>query len=82
MKRTTIFADEEMLNALREIARREGLSVAEVIRQALDRFIAEQRGGQRLPSIVGIGGSGRRDIAETCEVLLWREVPAREKASS
>lgn len=82
MKRTTIFADEDMLSSLREIAQSEGLSVAEIIRQALNRFIAEQQGVKRLPSILGIGRSGRRDIAEKCEELLWREEPAREKASS
>ncbi|GIX47528.1 MAG: hypothetical protein KatS3mg131_1739 [Candidatus Tectimicrobiota bacterium] len=79
MKRTTIFADEETLLSLREIARREGLSMAEVIRQALDKFIAEHQRAKRVPSIVGIGRSGRRDIAERCEELLWREAPTREK---
>ncbi len=81
MKRTTIFANEEMLSALRQIAQRQGLSMAEVIRQALDRFIAEQRGVNRLPSILGIGRSGRRDIAERCEELLWQAESPSKKAS-
>ena len=82
MKRTTIFADEEMLTSLREIAQQEGLSVAELVRQALDRFIAERQGGKRLPSFLGIGASGRRDIAERSEELLWQEMPDNEKAST
>jgi hypothetical protein len=79
MKRTTIFANEDMLRALRQIAQREGLSMAEVIRQALDQFIAKQQGGNKLPSFLGIGRSGRRDIAERCEELLWQaESPTKK----
>ena len=81
MKRTTIFADEAMLSSLRQIAQREGLSIAEVIRQALDRFIAERQGERRLPSILGIGRSGRQDIADRCEELLWKAESPRKKAS-
>jgi len=73
MKRTTIFADEDVLSALREIAQQEGLSIAEVIRQALNRFIVDQHRGRRLPSFLGIGQSGRKDIAERSEELLRKE---------
>ncbi len=76
MKRTTIFADESMLDALKEIARMEGVSIAEVIRQALNRFIADRQRNKRLPSILGIGQSGRKDIAERFEKLLWKETPS------
>ncbi len=76
MKRTTIFADESMLDALKEIARREDVSIAEVIRQALNRFIADRQRTKRLPSILGIGQSGRKDIAERYEELLWKETPS------
>lgn len=80
MKRTTVFADEEMLSTLRQIAQREGISVAEVVRQALDRFIVERRVAKKPPSFLGIGRSGRKDIAERCEDLLWRAAPPRKKA--
>jgi len=70
-----------MLHALRRIAQQEGLSMAEVIRQALDRFIAEQQGGNKLPSFLGMGRSGRQDVAERCEELLWQaESPAQKVA--
>ena len=36
MKRTTIMADDELLERLRAVARREQLSLAEVIRQGLE----------------------------------------------
>ena len=75
MKRTTIFADESMLDALKEIARREDVSIAEVIRQALNRYIADRQSNERLPLILGIGQSGRKDVSECFEKLLWKETP-------
>ncbi len=81
MKRTTIFADENMLDSLKEIARIEEKSIAEVIRQALNRFIADRQRNKRLPSILGIGQSGRKDIAERSEELLWKETPSNKDAS-
>jgi Ribbon-helix-helix protein, copG family len=70
MKRTTIFADEELLNAIKHIADEDGISIAETIRKALDRFVAQRQKPKKL-SFVGIGRSGRKDISERCEELLW-----------
>jgi predicted transcriptional regulator len=39
MRRTTIFADEEVLRNLREIARRENITLSDVIRAALVRYV-------------------------------------------
>jgi metal-responsive CopG/Arc/MetJ family transcriptional regulator len=71
MKRTTIFADENLLNALKHIAHEEGVSIAETIRQALDRFVAQHQKSKKRISFVAIGRSGRKDISERCEELLW-----------
>jgi metal-responsive CopG/Arc/MetJ family transcriptional regulator len=71
MKRTTIFADEELLSGLKHIADEEGISVAEAIRQALDRFVAQRQKPRKRLSFVGIGRSGRNDVSERCEELLW-----------
>ena len=71
MKRTTIFADEELLSGLKHIADEEGISVAEAIRQALDRFVAQRPTPRKTLSFVGIGRSGRKDVSERCEELLW-----------
>ncbi len=81
MKRTTIFADENMLDSLKEIARREDVSIAEVIRQALNRYIADRQSNKRLPSTLGIGQSGKKDVAEHFEELLWKETPSNKNAS-
>ncbi|MGQ9778120.1 MAG: ribbon-helix-helix domain-containing protein [Thermodesulfobacteriota bacterium] len=71
MKRTTIFVGEELLNSLKHIANEEGISVAEAIRQALYRFVAQRQRPRKRLSIIGIGRSGRKDISERCEELLW-----------
>ncbi len=71
MKRTTIFADEKLLNDLKRIADEEGISTAEGIRQALERFVTQRQKSRKKLSIVGIGRSGRKDVSERCEELLW-----------
>lgn len=70
VKRTTIFADEETLAALRTIARERGLSLAEAVRQALAAFVAKHRPRRKPLSIIGIGRSGRKDVADRAEALL------------
>lgn len=70
VKRTTIFADEETLAALRAIARERGISLAEAARQALAAFVAKHRPRRKPLSIIGIGRSGRKDVAERAEELL------------
>ncbi len=70
MKRTTIFIDEGIERELRLVARRRGRSVAAVVREAIAREVAAEA---RHPlSFIGIGDSGRRDIAERHEELLWK----------
>ena len=71
MKRTTIFADENLLNALKHIADEEGISTAETIRQALDRFVSQRQKSKKQLSFIGIGRSGRQDVSERFEELLW-----------
>ncbi len=70
MKRTTVFADEEVLRKLREIAKRDSVSLSDVIRRALDRYVTRHASKRSSLSLVGIGRSGRRDVAERAEELL------------
>ncbi len=70
MRRTTVFAEEPVLDALRAIARRRGITLAEVTREALSAYVSKHRGRRKALSIIGIGRSGRRDIAERAEELL------------
>jgi len=50
MSRTTIMADEALLSELREIAKDEGISLGEVIRQGLEWRARTRR---RIPSFIG-----------------------------
>lgn len=72
MKRTTIFADEKLLNDIKQIANEEGISTAESIRQALENFIAQRKKSKKKLSFIGIGRSGQKDVSERCEELLWK----------
>lgn len=57
MRRTTIMADEDLLERLRAIARRERISLAEVIRQGLEWRARRQ---PPKPSFIGAGASGAK----------------------
>jgi hypothetical protein len=72
MRRTTIFADEEVLRKLRDIARRENITLSDAIRTALARYVARRRPARSRWSLVGIGRSGRKDVAEHAEELLGK----------
>jgi hypothetical protein len=76
MTRTTIMADEELLERARAVARREGLSLAEVIRQGIELRVRQPR---RKPAFIGAYASGAkgsttaRDSANArFEPVSWR----------
>jgi hypothetical protein len=74
MKRTTFFADEQHMEELKEIAREERKTLAAVVREATALYVHEKRKKKRRKlSIVGIGSSGRSDVAENHEELLWKK---------
>lgn len=72
MKRTTIFIDEGVERELRLVARRRGRSVAAVVRDAIAREVAAE--ARPSLSFIGVGDSGRRDVAERHEELLWQSL--------
>lgn len=71
MKRTTIFADASVLETISAIARKEHTSLSAAIRTALEEYIVRRHGKRTLPSFTGVGRSGRSDVAEQAESLLW-----------
>jgi hypothetical protein len=58
MERTTIMADEAVVERLRALARDRGVSFAEVVREALEVKAAEYR---PRPRSLGLFSSGRDD---------------------
>ncbi|MEK7214939.1 MAG: ribbon-helix-helix protein, CopG family [Chloroflexota bacterium] len=61
MERTTIMAPEELLNRLRRIAQSRRVSLASLIREALEEKAAQER---RRPAIAGIAASGLSNLGE------------------
>ena len=74
MKRTTIFAEEELYKEIKDISNEENRSVAEIIREAMENYIKQKRLTKKRLSFIGIGNSGRKDIAENHEELLWKKL--------
>ncbi len=71
MQRTTVYLDEETVLAIRQLAAVEQRSQAEIIRTALDTYLA--RAGQRarpMPEGIGRHRSGRSDVSTDAEALL------------
>ena len=60
MRRTTIVAPDDLLERLRRVAAERGISVAALIREALEE---KARSWRPKPRSLGIGDSGRTDIA-------------------
>ena len=74
MIRTTVFLDGSLLRRARAFARREGKSFAAVVREAIATYVSGgERPRPRLPSVAGQFASGRADVSERAEELLWRE---------
>jgi len=74
MRRTTIFADDNLINEIKEISKEENRSVADILREAMQDYIKQKKHKKKRISFIGIGSSGRRDIAERHEELLWKRV--------
>ncbi len=74
MKRTTIFADDNLIKEIKEISKEENRSAAEIIREAILTYIKHKRHRKKKLSFIAIGDSGRRDVAERHEELLWKKV--------
>lgn len=70
MKRTTVFMDEDLLRRLRQIAKRQDITLSDVMRRALERYVSRRQPKRPTLSLIGIGRSGRKDVAEHAEELL------------
>ena len=80
MKRTTLFIDEQLEAELRDLAQRKKRPMAAEVRDALARHVAEARAaGPSTLSFVAMGRSGRRDIAERHEELLFARLRPRAR---
>jgi hypothetical protein len=81
MRRTSVLLDPQILIELERLARRSGVPTSHVIREAMERYVADAAAtaDPALPSFVGIV-SGPGDVARRDEEILRAELPwnARE----
>ena len=76
MKRTTIFIEPQLERELQALARRSGQPMAAVVREAIAQYVAADK--ERRPARLGFvaaGRSGRSDVAERHEELLFQAAP-------
>jgi hypothetical protein len=80
MKRTTVFLDERLERELRLLAQEDGRPSAALVREALESYVASrQRGRRSSPGFVAIGRSGRSDVAERHEELLFARLAKKRR---
>jgi len=81
MKRTTLFIEEGMEHDLHALARRKGIPTSALVRESLGRYLAEENGRKQFAlRFLGKGRSGRRNVAERHEELLWRDLNPHGKS--
>lgn len=75
MKRTTIFIEPSLERRLKALARREGKSFAQCVREAVAAYVAGPAGKlSRLPSFTGIASGGPPyDVSERVDEFLWKD---------
>jgi metal-responsive CopG/Arc/MetJ family transcriptional regulator len=73
MKRTTIFADDALIKEFKDLSKEENRSVAEMVREAMEQYVRQRHQKKKKLSFIGVGASGRRDVSEKHEELLWRK---------
>jgi predicted transcriptional regulator len=67
--KTTVYLDAEDYRRLKALARAQGRSTAELVREAVSLYARAQHPPRR-PTSIGAGRSGRGDVAERAEELL------------
>jgi hypothetical protein len=70
MVRMKVRLREEQLQALKGMAQEQGVSVAQLVRQSIDRWLALEERRQALLSIVGIYASGVSDLSTNHDYYL------------
>lgn len=68
MVETTLYLEEDTLQTLLQLAKAQGRSQSEIIREAL--AIYKERGPRPTPKGIGAYRSGRSDVSERAEDLL------------
>jgi predicted DNA-binding protein len=79
MVKTTVYLRDQVVQKLRSLARLQRRSQAELIREALERYVDGESASFERPAAVGVGRfrSGRSDIGTQAEKLLRQAARSR-----
>jgi metal-responsive CopG/Arc/MetJ family transcriptional regulator len=69
-KRTQVYLDPEVHRRLKERAKEEGVSLAELIRRMAKDYLRKEAAPKDYLAIAGLGQSGKTDIAEKHDEYL------------
>lgn len=73
MQRTTIFVGKDQLDELKAMAEERKTSMADLVREALDLLLHNERTDGKRFSFVAVGKSRKKNISEKHEDLLWQK---------
>jgi hypothetical protein len=78
MQRLMIQAEPELIERAKRRARERGVSVAQIVREAMEEKLGGPDGEQQPPlSIIGIGRSGRSDLSRLASEDIYEPAPYR-----
>jgi hypothetical protein len=80
VKRTTVMLPDDLDARLRFEARRRGVSIADLVREALDARFGKPAGGREL-SFVAIGEGDGDNVSERVDEFVSRAVQRRKLSS-
>ncbi len=69
LEKTTVYLDAAAYRRLKQIARAEGRTAAELVREAVAAY-ADRHPAVAVPASIGAGRSGQGDLSERTEELL------------
>jgi len=75
MIRTQISVDEQLYERAKEVARRQGISLAELVRRSLAEAVAREPSDKPWMAFAGVFEGDEGDSASVDEVVYDREAP-------
>jgi hypothetical protein len=78
MKRTTVMLPDDVEARLRREARRRGVSIAQIVREAVERELPAPKAGRPL-AFFGIGEGGPPDASERVDEYVAKAVRRRRR---
>lgn len=74
MKRTTIFAEEDVLLELKHLAKTQDRTLTDVIREALHQYLKDRRPEPRRFPFIGMAAFEPNDVASRSEEILANDI--------